>query len=118
MKLTACLIYLVTLVIYFYLGDSSIYWGGFNMITQLLFTMVLCLIILTPKPNTLSERYHLEYVIVLTAFRIIYTALCIPMASLAKYNSYIFIIILIISYQLMLLAFVYPALYKKWGYFR
>lgn len=73
MKTVYSFLYIVSFVIYLYLGGGDKVSGGLNIITQLLFTLSLIEFIKDRKPNSKKDILSFNYVIGLTFCRIVLT---------------------------------------------
>lgn len=67
-------IYILSTIVYLVLGDSSIEWAGFNMLSLLI---PLALFMYLPKPTSAFQKDLINYAIGLTLARALYTFLCI-----------------------------------------
>ena len=81
------------------MGDSSRYWGAFNIITQLAFMNCLILWMDFKKKNTKCERLYLRYVFAMTLFRVFYTLTCVYASrTWIIYNTDLFTLIVTVTF--------------------
>lgn len=73
MKIVACVIYIVLVILYLFLGDYSRYWGGIFMINQYAFISLLCAFLLSKHKSNYSEQLFLKCSIFNTLTLSVYT---------------------------------------------
>lgn len=77
MKIVSSFLYVISTFIYLNLATTHVLWSGFGQLTFMLFICVLCVFVLSNKPNTYREELFLKYCAYMTLGRALYMLYCV-----------------------------------------
>lgn len=111
MRSAACFFYILSVIVYLQFMDDSRFAFGFNIVTQLLFTAIVCYYATNIKGLTRIDKLLFYYVATMSIGRGIYTSFCVyAKRAWILYNTDVFTFILCVSFGLFL---IYLAKSKK-----
>lgn len=104
MRVIVCFLYVALTITYLAFGDSSPFWGGLNIITNIGFVGYLCFLLKDIKVFTEDERLFFTYLQWLSVANCLYIFVCIIKdTSFAIYNTDIFAYIMGIGFVVFMI---------------
>ena len=104
MKAAVAFIYVFLSILYLSIGDSTRFWGGVNICTQISFIGWLCYLLESTENNTILERLFFSYLKYLSIANCVYIVWCVLKGTYwSIYHTDVFAYILGISFVVLLM---------------
>lgn len=105
MRAVTCFLYVVSIIVYYRFMPSTRFAFGFNIVTQLLFTAIICIYATLNGKANKRDKLLLYYVAALSVGRAVYTSFCVYKdKEWVLYYTDVFVFIMCVTFGLFLIS--------------